>query len=73
MTKKHVLVLVLAYDKIIAIDIYLNVNIETKLLISGDKKIKLFVIPVKEVKLVRPLNTFFYDPIFTHVVPFDLN
>jgi hypothetical protein len=32
----------------------LNVNIETTLLISGDKIIKLFVIPVKEVKLVRP-------------------
>jgi hypothetical protein len=55
LAKNHVLVLVLAYDKIIAIDIYLNVNIETQLLISGYKKIKLFVIPVKEVKLVRPL------------------
>jgi hypothetical protein len=47
----------------------LNVNIEAPLLISGDKIIKLFVIPVKEVKLVRPLNTFFSDPIFSHVVP----
>ena len=50
----------------------LNVNIETPLLISGDKIIKLFVIPVKKVKLVRPLYTFFSDPIFSHVVPIDL-
>ena len=50
----------------------LNVNIETSLFISGDKIIKLFVIPVKEVKLVRPLNTFFSDPIFSHVVSIDL-
>ena len=61
------MVLVLAYDQIIAID-----NIEAPLLISGDKIIKIFVIPVKEVKLVRPINRFFSDPIFSYVVPIDL-
>ncbi len=38
----------------------LNVNIETPLLIPGDKIIALLLFPAKAVKLVRPLNTFFF-------------
>ena len=38
----------------------LNVNIETPLLIPGDKIIAPLLIPAQEVKLVRPLNNFFF-------------
>ena len=56
--ENHVLVLVLAYDQVKAI--HLNVKIETPLLIPGDKIIAPLLIPAQEVKLVRPLNTFFF-------------
>jgi len=48
---------------------HLNVNIEIPLLIPGDKIIAPLLSPVQEGKLVRHLNTFFSDPIFSHVVP----
>lgn len=47
----------------------LNVNIETPLLIFGDRIIVLLITPAKEIKLVRPLNT---DAHFIRVVSIDL-